>query len=81
MQSDWFRQRRLDTTKHSGEPVGRAPEAVERVEEPQSETVPAEPLFEVLAEAPNGHRTVHRVRAGGQDAAVESLDLPDGGCG
>jgi hypothetical protein len=55
-----------------------APGAVERVEDPQSETVPAEPLFEVLAETPNGHRTVQRVRAGGQDAAVESLDPPDG---
>jgi hypothetical protein len=44
----------------------------------QLETGPAEPLFEVLTEQPNGHRTVIRLRAMARSAAEKTADVPDG---
>jgi hypothetical protein len=57
----------------------RAPEAVDRpADDAQLETVPAEPLFEVLTEAPNGHRSVLRVNAKDKAAAKKAVDVPEG---
>jgi hypothetical protein len=37
------------------------------------------PLWEVLTEAPNGFRTVHRFRAADEAVARAAVDVPDGG--
>jgi hypothetical protein len=44
----------------------------------QLETEPDEPLFEVLTEQPNGHRTVIRLRAKDRAAAEKTADVPEG---
>ncbi|WP_100498319.1 hypothetical protein [Geodermatophilus chilensis] len=54
----------------------KAPESGDR----QTQTDESGEVFEVLTEAPNGHRTVHRVRAKDRAAAVKAVtpDLADG---
>lgn len=42
-------------------------------QDPQVDTAPAGELFEVLTEAPNGHRTVHRLRAKDRTTAEKQV--------
>ena len=42
-------------------------------QDPQVDLIPTGELFEVLTEAPNGHRTVHRFRAKDRAAAEKRV--------
>ena len=65
-----------NTRRRRTEPADRR-ETTAAVPDPQVETVDEE-RFEVLTETPNGHRTVHRVRAKDQAAAEKAVaDLLD----
>lgn len=48
--------------------------------DPQTDTTSTGETFEVLTQAPNGHRTVHRTRAKDRSAAEQAIsDTLDGG--